>query len=396
MALQEQAKSESLYEQNRRNFFDAVSFKPVTKIPVGVIFAGWPLYYGGVRFDELITTHQLDKLADSYLKFFREVGVDYEWASGLPPSAELHKALGDVTYDYGEDGIAVNHLQVYEDMLGPDIYDKIIDDYDGFQKSLRDRAKVFQLPTKEASYAAFKNAVIAGKEHNYVNGKISQGLRELGVYSLIGDMALNGCSGFMQIFSMYRGIKNTLIDLRRMPEKVIEASNVIFNSRPAPSADENPKKECIVLAAYHAEGGFLNEEMFDKLFFNNLLKVALPYTEQGAKILAGIEGRFINTLDRYRAFPKGSVVIILDQDDPFEVHKKMGDHSAIATGVPAGLLAVGTKQQCTDYIKRAFDTFAPGGGFVFMPSVMLNSSKDAKIENMVASFELAHELSRQV
>jgi len=389
--------NEALYEENRRNFYDAVSLKKPKKIPVGVIMCGWPFYYGGVRFDTLIKEHRIDELADAYLKFFREVEIDWEWATMLPPSAEVHKALGDITFDYGEDGVCVNHNQAYESLLGPDIYDDIIEDYEGFQKRLRDSAKVFQLPTKEESYAAFKKAALANKDHSALSGMISNGIYEEGIFSVARDMALNGCSGFMSIFSYYRGIKNSLIDLRRMPEKVIAASDVIFKSRPMPpyGPEDNPKKECIILAAYHPEGGFLSEEMFDKLFFNNLRDLALPYTQQGAKVLAGIEGRFLNTIDRYKAFPEGSVLFMLDQDDPFEVYKKIKGWAAVATGVPTGLLALGTKEQCTDYVKRAFDVMAPDGGFLFMPSVMLNSSKDAKIENTVAVFELANELAKQ-
>jgi len=54
-----------------------------------------------------------------------------------------------------------------------------------------------------------------------------------------------------------------------------------------------------------------------------------------------------------------------------------------------------SKERCLDYVKRAFDTFAPGGGFVFMPSVQINSARDAKIENVIACYELADQLSRQ-
>jgi hypothetical protein len=388
--------AESLYETNRRNFYDAVSLKKPAKIPVGVIQCGWPFYYAGVRFDELIKAGEVQRIADSYLKFFREIEIDWEWATMLPPSAEMHKALGDVTFDYGEDGVCVNHLQAYEDLLGADIYDKIINDFEGFQKELRDRHRVWHLPTKEESYAALKKAVLANKAHSQAGGLISQGIKDLGIFSVMRDMSLMGSSGFMSIFSYYRGIKNSLIDLRRMPEKVIAASDAIFRSRPLPfTADENPNKECIILAAYHPEGGFLSEEMFDKLFFNNMRDMAMPFTQQGAKILAGIEGRFLNTIDRYKCFPEGSVLFMLDQDDPFEVYKKIKGWASVATGVPTGLLALGSKEECLDYVKRAFDTFAPGGGFLFMPSVMLNSSKDAKIENTVACFELANELAKQ-
>ncbi|MDR2957526.1 MAG: hypothetical protein LBU61_05010, partial [Coriobacteriales bacterium] len=107
------------------------------------------------------------------------------------------------------------------------------------------------------------------------------------------------------------------------------------------------------------------------------------------------EGHFLNTIDRYRRFPKGSVVFMLDQDDPFEAYKAIGDWQSLATGITVDLLQIGSVQQCTDFVKRAFDTFAPGGGFIFMPNKPLLCADDAKTENLIAVYETANELSRQ-
>lgn len=93
--------------------------------------------------------------------------------------------------------------------------------------------------------------------------------------------------------------------------------------------------------------------------------------------------------------PKGSMIFLLDEDDPFEVYKSIGDWATIGTGIDSSLMKFGTKQQCIDYVKKCVDTFAPGGGFWFMPSKPLLCDNDVKIENLRAVYETINEYGRK-
>jgi len=143
---------------------------------------------------------------------------------------------------------------------------------------------------------------------------------------------------------------------------------------------------------YHIEC-FISPEQFDEFFFDPFTELMLPFMEAGMKFFVKGEGRFLNTIDRYRKLPKGAVVFMLDQDDPFEIYKAIGDWQSIGAGITADLLQMGTKEQCTDYVKKCFDTFAPGGGFIFLQNKPLLCAADANIGNLTAVYELANELS---
>ena len=84
---------------------------------------------------------------------------------------------------------------------------------------------------------------------------------------------------------------------------------------------------------------------------------------------------------------------MLDEDDPFAVYDAIGDWQSVATGITADLLKMGTREQCIDYVKKCFETFAPGGGFIFMQNKPLLCAGDAKTENLIAVYETANELS---
>ena len=117
--------------------------------------------------------------------------------------------------------------------------------------------------------------------------------------------------------------------------------------------------------------------------------------EKGAKYFLKGEGAFLNTIERYKELPKGSMLILLDQDDPFEAYKLIGSHQTLAAGPNLDLLKAGTKQQCIDYTKKCFDTFAPGGGFIFCPPKSIVAPSDVTDENVVAVYEFANEYAKK-
>lgn len=101
----------------------------------------------------------------------------------------------------------------------------------------------------------------------------------------------------------------------------------------------------------------------------------------------------MHTIERFKEFPKGSVVIQLDVDDPYEAYKKVGDHLTLATGIRTAMFALKDVQKCKDQIMRAFDTFAPGGGFLFYQDKPFLSPADADPEIVKEVWAFANEYS---
>lgn len=386
------------YEENRKNFYDAVSFKEPTKVPVGVNNFGWNFHYAGVTYKDIM--NDPIKTANSYLKFFDDLEIDWAIMATLPWPIKTWKALGSKSYEFGEDGNCVNHAQVndryFEDTS---IYDEIIEDAEKFVNETYPKFAypAFSLP-KEEAYREYINALKEYKIYMTSSELVGQGLKDRGVFSINDDLALMINSSFIKFFDCYRGIVNSLKDLRRYPDKVREAVYAIDAYKDKISIispDTLPKENMISLTVYHAEGGFLNPKQYDDLYFNRIVEVLTPFFEKGLKHCIYGEGRHMYSLERFRKLPKGSVIIHLDEDDPFKVHKIIGDWVTVSCGITTNMLAASSKQECVDYVKKCFDTFAPGGGFVFAPSKTLCSSRDAKIENVVAVFETANELSRK-
>ncbi|MDR0459070.1 MAG: hypothetical protein LBG68_01210 [Coriobacteriales bacterium] len=387
---------ESLRAERIQNIIDATSFKEPKKIPVGAEVISWPFSYAGVRYEDVMDDPQ--KTFEAYIKYFDVVDFDFVWGGTLNTAVKAAHAMGNYSYRIGDDGTVIIHLQPEIDYMSADDYPDLIADPVAFNnKMFKQRNTTLQLP-REQAYPKIIEALKAIGVFKTANDLISDYMSNVKGIVPITGAPIGYFSPINTLFDSLRGMSDTLIDLKRRPDTVREAVKVLGAANRARFASLNPldfsEPYPLGSTGYHIEC-FLSPELFDEFFFNEFMELCMPFMEAGLKFFIKGEGRFINTIDRYRKLPKGSCVFMLDQDDPFEIYKAIGDWHTVATGITVDLLQMGTVQQCTDYVKRCFDTFAPGGGFIFMPNKPLLCAEDAKPENLIAVFQTANQLSLQ-
>jgi len=382
-----------LAAKRQKDLTDALSFKEPAKVPVGVEVLYWPLTYAGVKYSE--TCGDPQKTADAYMKFLDVIGIDCYWGGLITRPVKAYEALGCHKYGFSADGNTIVHLQPNIEFMSADDYPEFIEDPAGFQSRFLERScEILRLPRAEA-YEKVKEAILEFRRFTQTNDLIRGGMASRGIIPLVSGN-INYISPLSTIFDRFRGMRDTLADLRRRPELLRRACASLFKQMKEDveklGVEGNCDPNALGHMVYHSEC-FISPAQFDEFFFEPLMELYMPFLEAGAKIQLKGEGSFINTIDRYRKLPKGSVLIMLDEDDPFEMYKEIGDWQPLATGITADLLKLGTKDQCVDYVKKCFDTFAPGGGFVFFPNKPLLCEGDVKIENLIAVYETANRLS---
>ncbi len=393
----------TLRTQREQNLIDALSLKEPDQVPIGLEAMGWPLVYAGTDYEKMMDDPE--GLVKAYLKFFDEVPVHYYALNiGIAMPLKMYRALGSEEYFLSDDKILIQHNQAGENLMRVEEYSDLIADYLGFRSTtlLNRRFPIFNGP-KNVAYEALKKAAVALKEFNDTNTMIRQGMADrhivpLGEIGPTGSKAPAFYSAYNIIFDFLRGIKGALVDLRRRTDlvreavKAIEAASPPHDTPPEYFLENAPLP--LAMTIYHSEC-FLNPKQFDEFYFEPFKKQALPYMECGAKYYLKGEGQFLPTLERFKELPKGSMVFMLDEDDPFEAYDAIKDYHSIAAGIKSSLLSHGSKQECIDYVKKCFDTFAPGGGFIFLPNKPLICAKDAKIENIVAVYEFADDYGKK-
>ena len=384
----------ALKDERKQNLVDALSFRAPKKVPIGAEVLTWPFAYAGVRYTDIMDDP--DAVAREYVKFLDVIGLDFIWGAFINTPIKALHTLDNYSYKIAGDGVAIIHLQPDIEFISADEYPELIADPAKFSWELtRRRCRAFQLPKAEA-YAKLVQALRELDKVSTANAMITRYIsEEKGILSLTGA-PVNFLSPLTAVFDRFRGMKDTLVDLRRRPDVLRAVHKSLLEWRSAAVRALDPKDFTSPYplgdSVFHVEC-FISPSQFDEFFFEPFVELLLPFMEAGLKFFIKGEGKFMNILDRFRGIPKGAVVFMLDEDDPFEVHKAIGDWQSIATGITADLLKMGTKEQCTDFVKKCFDTFAPGGGFIFMQNKPLMCAGDAKIENLIAVYETANELS---
>jgi hypothetical protein len=391
--------NEELLQQKTKNLIDTMNFREPDKVPIAIGASYWPFGYAKVNYKDILDDPAAT--AAAHTKYLDDIEVDWTMLGTLAP-LRTNEALGSNEYTMSADNSTVQHNQTGLDFMPTEEYDDLIKDYPGYLagKALKRRFPKLCGTRKEA-YEALKKAAIAHRTFMKANELIGKRFLEKGVRSILAfgpDVAPHWYSPINVLFTRLRGMKETLKDMRKRPDTIKAATAairaVVKPSTLNPDVYLTRSLHPLSWTIYHSEC-FLSPEQFDTFFFKGFKETALPFMEKGARYFLKGEGAFLNTIDRYKELPRGAMVILLDQDDPFEAYKHIGGYHTLAAGPNLDLLRAGTKQQCIDYVKKCFDTFAPGGGYIFVPPKSLVAPSDVKDENVVAVYQFANEYAKK-
>ncbi|MFZ7134303.1 MAG: hypothetical protein ACOWWR_18300 [Eubacteriales bacterium] len=385
---------QKLFDSRLEDLVTTINHKEPKRVPICMDAISWPTAYSGGKTDELVD--EPERMASEYVRVFKDIYVDCILDPGVTYPIRSFQALEGKSFLISSDGVTIQHM-MQDSIMKENEYDQLISDPDGFALNVLAKRKYDKLyASKEEAYTALKKAAVAFKKHIRLNQLIVDILREdFGIIRLWGDYFVPHPFDF--IFDSLRGMKGALIDVRRQPEKLMEAIEVLCEKS---MAEDKTNFDAIkgenwpfVRSGFHVVP-YIGLKDFKKFWWPFFVKMYQPYIDAGVKIFLKSEGKSGYCFDMYRDLPKSSMIIQLEEDDPFDIHRRLGDVATIAAGITTNLLKYGTKQECIDYVKRCFDTFAPGGGFIFLQDRPLLCANDVKVDNLFAVYAFAKEYAK--
>lgn len=386
--------TKDLYDSRLKDLLTTINHQEPKRVPVCLDVISWPTAYSGGKTDELIDYPE--KMASEYVKVFHDVYCDCILDPGVTYPIRSFQALGGKSFVISSDGVTIQHI-MQDCIMREEEYDQLLADPDDFMLNVLTPRKYEKLNAPKAeAYAALKKAAQALKNHLLLNQLIQKKVKDdFGIVRLWGDYYVPHPFDF--IFDSLRGMKGALIDMRRQPEKLLQAIEVLCEKSIRESMTDfdaiKGKAWPFVRSGFHVVP-YIGLTAFKKYWWPFFLKMYQPYIEAGVKIFLKSEGKSGYCFEMYRDLPKSTMIIQLEEDDPFAVYQQVGDVATIAAGITTNLLKYGTKQQCIDYVKKCFDTFAPGGGFIFLQDRPLLCANDVNVENLFAVYEFAKEYGK--
>lgn len=381
---------EQLYEEREKRVRDAIELKEPDRVPLFInasptTYLGIPpsaAYYDPVTWKLAIRQSALDFETDTANAGFASSGPTWEvldvknrlWPGGpLPPDYEYQFIEGEYMKEDEYDMFLNDPTDFMIRRYFPRVFGALepltklpplANMFVGFEGI----TTLFDTPEFEQLAKTLAKAGREMRKFRELTGNAAEELALLGfpAFSYSGQVAIGGAP-FDTISSSLRGMKGSMLDMYRQPEKLIKACEVLLERRIARSAPADPKKrgnpKRIGMPLWRGDKAFMSDAQFKKFYWPGLRKAMAALIELGYVPMPFFEAPFGDRLECLLELPKGKVIASVDHEDAVRAKEILRGHTCVLTGAPHSLRLASLKE-FEDYYKHVIDICAEGGGFM--------------------------------
>ena len=407
--------TEKAYRLRAQRMIDVYNVREPDRVPVSLPIGSLPVEYAGIDYGTAM--YDAEKAAQAWLKFSLETALDAFAAPNVPVGKVLD-LLDYRLYRWPGHGIArdaVGYQFVEREYMTADEYDALINDPSDFWlrtylprvfgtfepfRMLQSFTAISELPmitphfmpyTRPEVQESLGKLIEVGKtlaSWMQVVSTVGRRGRELGFPSMASVYAK---APFDTIGDTLRGTKGIILDMRRRPDKLLEALDVVAKITIDVTVESlNASKGQVALFPLHkGADGWMSEKQFETFYWPTLKRVVDGLVAEGILPTLFAEGGYETRLGLVNEFPKGAVNWLFDRTDMGSAKKALGDRCCISGNVPASLLATGSPGEVKDYSRKIIELCREGGGFILAAGT--NSVEGANIDNLRAMVEAAAE-----
>jgi uroporphyrinogen decarboxylase len=178
------------------------------------------------------------------------------------------------------------------------------------------------------------------------------------------------------LLSQLRGSTNFMIDLRRHPQKVLAALDVLSDGLTAAglALAEMTHAQTIILGAVRGSADFISPQMFEKFCLPYMVRASHAAVEAGLRIQYHFDTNWTPMLEYFKDLPPKSGYLHLDErTDIFKAKKVLGDHLCLLGNLKPSLFTLGTEDEVERQVKEIIDGCASGGGLIISAELTADS-----------------------
>lgn len=292
----------------------------------------------------------------------------------------LYKVLGARNFVMGADGF-IQH---------PNIHGMEVEDYDDFikdpYKTIWD--KVFPRlygEIEKGGYDAMRAAARSFFIFFTTMGKLGGGYagiaNKLGksTYSLAAGAA---CVPFDTLCDQLRSFTGIMADIRRIPQKVIDACDALVPFMLKAGISQDSSKYVRTFIPLHM-GPYMKPKDFEKFYWPSFKAFVEGLDAAGTAANIFVEQDYTPYVDYLADLPKGQLLYI-EYGDPKLFKDKLGEKHILMGMYPLDHVRTGTPDKCVDEAKKLLDIVAPGGKYIFACDKQALHKEDVNEENLKA------------
>lgn len=229
-------------------------------------------------------------------------------------------------------------------------------------------------PEVAGAFSALYEAAVEARKYASASAAFDKEMAERGFPSAFGG---TGVYAPFDVFSdFFRGMRGTMLDMYRQPDKLLEAMERIFPilAQGAVSGAKRAENPRVFIPLHRGSDGFMSSKQFETFYWPGLKKLILALIDEGLTPCPFFEGNYTSRLEYLTELPKGKILGLFDSTDLFLAKKVLGDTMCLAGNMPLSLLQSGSPEQVREYTKKLIDVVGENGGFIMSSRTVLDDA----------------------
>lgn len=406
------SEAEQNYKKTVQMYIDAIQLKKPDRVPVNPMMGFYVPKYAGYTTREM--EYDYEKLGIAFTKFNQDFAFDAVVSCASMGCGRLFDKLDMKFFHWPGHGVpeTSSYQAVEKEYMPADEYDALLTDPTGYFLSTY-FPRIFGAFTPFHMLPSFpfcmEIMMVGGTFIPLGIPPVQEGLKAMMEAGQIAmewiqavsaidakNAALHGrpstFGGFSKapfdiIGDTLRSSRGIMLDMFRRPDKILEACDrfiplaVQWGMR---AADSN-RIPFVIMPLHKGADGFMSSRDFDRFYWPSLKAVLIAYIEQGLVPVLFAEGGYNQRLDAIADpdIPAGSTWWIFDQTDMQAVKEKLGGYACVQGNVPASLIATGSPEQVTDYVKKTIEIAGKDGGFILSTGAVIDDAKSENLQAMI-------------
>jgi hypothetical protein len=198
-----------------------------------------------------------------------------------------------------------------------------------------------------------------------------------------------GGAPFDTVTSFLRGMKGSMLDMYRQPDKLLRACDVILERRiaraiPADTTHRDyPQK--VAMPLWRGDPNFMSDAQFKKFYWPGLKKSLQTHVDLGYVPVPFFEARFGDRLECMLELPKGKILASTDAEDAVRAKEILGGHTSLLVRCPNSC-KIWPISKLESFLKDTIDKCGRNGGLI-LAILIPNKAKIEDVQAMLESVE---------
>lgn len=412
--------NQRLYQEREKRVNDAIRLKKPDRVPI--VTATEFFFTRSAGLTDAEAMYDYDKMAEAWKKSMQRYNWDMAPLQHAIRPGPVMELLGMKTFKWPGYNLPDNsyYQWIEKEYMMADEYDEFLKDPSDFtirklmprmSNMLEPLAKLPPITLMSTGYSIvglltsiasrpdtanlMEKLKQVGEEKakwDRVQNRLRQELIEMGYPVFTYGVAM--CA-FDWISDCFRGMKGTMLDMYRQPDKLKAAIQILepltIQSAVASAGQTGIKRVWIPL--HRGAGGFMNDDQFAEFYWPCLKKLILSVIDADLTPVPFFEGDSNPRLEYLSELPPRRVLGHFDKVDRKRCKEILGDTMCFWGNVPPSLLVTGTPRQVRDDVKELIDIFSDNGGLIVDAS-STGPPPESRPENVEAMTEAVFEFGK--